>query len=455
MGATIAAVSTGQAPGGIGVIRVSGPEAFEICDKVFRSKFGGRLSEMAGYRAALGEVFAEDGRKLDDCVALVFRGPKSYTGEDVVELSCHGGLYITRQVLAEVISCGAVPAGPGEFTKRAFFNGKMDLTQAESVMEMIGARGRRSALAAQAAGSGMLSRRIEGICKRLEGLGAHLAAWADFPEEDVDVVDAEEVKASLCVCSDELSRLLDGFDRGRVFREGLRTVIAGRPNVGKSTLMNLLAGRERSIVTPYAGTTRDVVEEQVQLNGVPLLLADTAGLRETEDPVERIGVESAREYLKNAELVLAVFDWSEGMGDEDIRLIESVRGTPVIAVVNKCDLKQKIDMKLIEDNFGQFVKISAASGSGVEDLEAAFTKLIGAENFGMDEAELFTERQRSAAMEAKAAVEQGLDAVERGLTLDAVTVCVEDALNALFKLTGRRVSEEIVDRVFENFCVGK
>lgn len=455
MSTTIAAISTGQAPGGIGVIRVSGPEAFQICDKAFRSRFLKRLSQMEGYTAALGEILRDDGTKLDDCVALVFRGPKSYTGEDVVELSCHGGLYVTRQVLAEVIRCGAVPAGPGEFTRRAFLNGKMDLAQAESVMEMIGAQGQHALLAAQAAGTGALSRQIDVISKRLELLAAHLAAWADFPEEDVDAVDVVELRASLDFCNDELARLLDGFDRGKIFREGLRTVIAGRPNVGKSTLMNLLAGRDRSIVTPYAGTTRDIVEEQVSLSGVPLLLADTAGIRETNDPVERIGVESARRQLKSAELILAVFDWSLPLENDDLNLIELIRGMPVIAVVNKCDLDQKIDFAFIKDSFKYCVKMSAAQNEGFGELERLFEDMIGKESFDTGNAELFTDRQKAAALAAKAAIGHGIDTLESGLTLDAVTVCVEAALDALFELTGKKVSDEIVDQVFERFCVGK
>ena len=441
---TVAAISTGQAPG-----------AFTICDRVFRPKFSKRISEMPGYTAALGEVFGSDGDKLDDCVALVFRGPKSYTGEDVVELSCHGGLYITRQVLAEVLRNGAVPAGPGEFTRRAFLNGKLDLAQAESVMELIGAQGRRALHAAQAAESGALSRHIHGICGKLEKLLAHLAAWADFPEEDVDAVDAVEMRAALIECKEKFVELLEGFERGRVFREGLKTVLSGRPNVGKSTLMNLIAGHERSIVTPYAGTTRDVVEEQVCLAGVPLLLADTAGLRDTEDPVEKIGVEAARNRLKGAELVLAVFDWSEELSEDDLRLIELTRELPAIAVVNKCDLDRKIDLKYICENFKYYVKASAASGEGLGELERVFSELIGIEKFDTGSAGLFTERQRFSVLAAKDAVEQGIYALDSGSTLDAVTVCIEDALSKLYELTGRKVSDEIVDQVFERFCVGK
>lgn len=455
VGTTVAAISTGQAPGGIGVIRVSGPEAFQICDRIFHSKFSRHISEMAGYTAALGEIYKHDGMKLDDCVALVFRGPKSYTGEDVVELSCHGGLYVTRQVLDEVFRNGAVPAGPGEFTRRAFLNGKLDLAQAESVMEIVSAGGRHTMLAAQAAESGTLSRHIDGICEKLEKLAAHLAAWADFPEEDVEAVDEAEMRDSLCVCEGELENLLNGFEKGRLFREGLKTVLAGRPNVGKSTLMNLIAGHERSIVTPFAGTTRDIVEEQVSLAGVPLLLADTAGIRETDNPVEKIGVESARKRLKSAELIIAVFDWSERLCDEDMYLTELVRGYPTIAVVNKCDLEQHIDLKYIKANFKCYVTASASNNEGLDELEQAFTKLIGIENFDTGHGELFTDRQRVAALTAKDAVEQAIGALDMGLTLDAVTVCVEDALSSLYHLLGKNVSEEIVDQVFERFCVGK
>lgn len=455
MGTTIAAISTGQAPGGIGVIRVSGPEAFRVCDKIFRSKFSKRITEMSGYTAALGGIYQHGDVKIDDCVALVFRGPRSYTGEDVVELSCHGGLYVTRQVLAEVLRNGAVPAEPGEFTRRAFMNGKLDLAQAESVMEIISAGWRHAIMAALSAESGVLSRNIENICSKLEDLAAHLAAWADFPDEDVDVVDIDKTQECLLICSGELAKLLDGFERGKIFREGIKTVLVGRPNVGKSTFMNLIVGHERSIVTPYAGTTRDVVEEQVSLAGVPLLLADTAGLRETNDPIERIGVESTKKKLKSAELVIVVFDYSENLSEEDIKLIELVRGIPAIAVINKCDLKCELNIDYIKDNFKYCVTASAVKNEGLDELEHAFSELIGIENFDTGQAELFTERQRFAALAAKDALEQGIGVLDMGLTLDALTVCIEDALAALYRLTGRRVSDEIVDQVFERFCVGK
>ncbi len=452
---TIAAISTGQAPGGIGVVRISGSRALEVGDGVFRGRAGRKLAELAGYSAAYGMIVDRDEEKLDDCVALVFRGPKSYTGEDVVEFSCHGGLYITRLVLREILDRGAVLAGPGEFTRRAFLNGKMDLAQAESVMEVIGANGRQALRLAQAGGSGALSMKIESVCQHLEELAAHLAAWADFPEEDVEEVTGSQAQESLAGCQRALDELLAGFQRGELFRKGLRTVIAGRPNVGKSTLMNLLSGQERSIVTPYPGTTRDVVEDTVTLGGVPLLLADTAGLRQAEDPVERLGVEAAVNRVKAAQLVLAVFDWSRPLGEEDVRLAELLQDVPVLAIVNKCDLEKRIDLECIKEHFPHWVRLSASQGKGLEDLEAALSELLGVDGMDFGEAELFTERQRTSAQAAREAVCQALDALKSGMTLDAVTVCVEGALGALYELTGRQVSESIIDRVFQQFCVGK
>lgn len=455
MNRTIAAIATGQAPGGIGVIRISGPGAIPVAEKIFSSRSGKKLMEMAGYQAAMGELYDAAGEKLDDCIALVFRAPRSYTGEDVVELSCHGGLYLTRRVLEEVYSAGALPAERGEFTRQAFLNGKLDLAQAESVMELIGAQGRQAARLALAGNGGLLSKRIDTLIEKLMELASHLSAWADFPEEEVDEVSEVEVEQLLSQTEESFAQLLAGFDRGRMYREGLRTVIAGRPNVGKSTLMNLLAGRERSIVTPYPGTTRDVVEDSITLAGIPLLLADTAGLRETTNPVEEIGIIAARERVRSAQLVLAVFDWSQELEEEDRDLIRSLQGVPSIAVVNKIDLPGKLDMDVVRGNFSSYVALSAGQGMGAEELEKAVASLLGTADYDPGDGELFTQRQRLAAKRAQDAVKQGLEALNLGMTLDAVTVCVESALSALYELTGRKVSDEIIDQVFERFCVGK
>lgn len=452
---TIAAISTGSAPGGIGIVRISGEKAREIADRVFRSKYGRKIADLRGYTAVLGGAYTADSEKLDDVVALVFAAPKSYTGEDIVELSCHGGLYVTRKILREVLAAGASPAGPGEFTRRAFLNGKIDLTQAEAVMQIIGAGGEQAARAAEAGSSGTLSKKIVAIRDELSNFAAHLSAWADFPEEDVPVIDEEKLMRGLTNAEAELSALLDTFDQGKIFREGVQTVIAGRPNAGKSTLMNLLSGCQKSIVTEYAGTTRDIVEETVLLGGVPLRLADTAGLRDTDDPVESIGVEAARERLKTAQLILAVFDASQPLTDEDFAWIDELDSSRTIAVINKTDLNQVLDTEKITSVFENVAFLSAASGDGLQNLEQCVSSILQTNDFKPLDGALFTERQRDDVTKALNAVREAAQAIEFGLTMDAATVCVEDALTFLYSLTGERVSDEIVDRVFEQFCVGK
>ena len=451
---TIAAISTPQAAGGIGIVRISGPEARAIAGRVFTSARGKTLEQCRGYTALYGRVHDAEG-EIDEAIALNFVAPASFTGEDVVELSCHGGIYVMRRVLQAVFAAGAAPAGPGEFTRRAFLNGKIGLTEAESVMQIISAQGLEAGKAAMAGRDGALERRIIQIREGLTTIAAHLDAWADYPDEDIPEVDGSGLQESLEHAAQELDRLLSQFEAGRVLREGVETVIAGRPNVGKSTLMNLLSGCERSIVTEYAGTTRDVVEETVLLGGIPLHLADTAGIRATEDPVERIGVDRARERVQAAQLVLAVFDSSQALNEEDRLLIESVQDMPAVAVVNKSDLEKVIDLEYIKNHFKQIVYISALSGDGLEALEQAVASLLKTNELDPSSGILFTERQRDAARRARDCVQEALDAQRSGVTLDAVTVSVEGAVSALLELTGERATEAVVDQVFAQFCVGK
>ncbi len=455
-GRTIAAISTAQAPGGIGVIRISGPRALETADRVFFSAGGKKISGQKGYTVLYGEVRElSSGEKLDEALATCFRAPRSFTGEDVAELSCHGGLYILRRVLKEVYAAGASPAEPGEFTRRAFLNGKIGLTEAESVMELISAQGAGAARAAMAGHEGVLEKRIRSLRERLVGLAAHLDAWADYPEEDIEEVTGDALERSLAEASEEIGRLLSSFETGKILREGVDTVIAGRPNAGKSTLMNLLSGCERSIVTDVAGTTRDIVEETVLLGDIPLRLADTAGLRFTEDPVESIGVEKARQRLASAGLILAVFDSSCELNEEDRELINACRGVPSVAVINKSDLESKMDYSYIRESFRHSVVISALSGDGLAELSREVTDLLRTGALDPDEGILFTERQRDAARRAGEGVEEARQALRMGMTLDAVTVSLEGAVSALLELTGERASEAVVEQVFAHFCVGK
>ena len=454
MAEPIAAIATAQAPGAIGVVRISGDGAAAIADRIFVPVSGGTLAQSAGYRAHFGRLRDAHG-VFDDGIATVFCAPRSYTGEDVVELSCHGGVYLTRRVLRAAVEAGARLAQPGEFTRRAFLNGKLSLTSAEAVMQRIGAQGEQAARAAQAAADGALQKRINAVRGGLVDAAAHLTAWADFPDEEVPEVTAAELEARLDDADASLGALLRQFEAGRVLRDGVETVILGRPNVGKSTLMNLLSGCERSIVTAAPGTTRDVVEESVKLGEIVLRLADTAGLRDTADPVERIGVARARQKLETAGLVLAVFDGARPLDDEDRALLAAIRNRPAVAIINKGDLPAVVSEAEIAHAAPRMVRLSAATGRGLDDLTAAVADALGTAQLRPDEGMLFTERQREAALRAQDAVHEAQEALRAGMTFDAVTVSIEAAIGALAELTGESVSAAVVDAVFSQFCVGK
>lgn len=451
---TIAAISTAQGEGGIGVIRISGDDAQKIADRVFKNINGKKLCDMKGYTAAFGNVF-HNGEKLDEAVALVFREPNSYTGENVVELSCHGGIYITKQVLRAVIEAGAVPAQAGEFTKRAFLNGKTDLTEAESVMDIISAKSRSAARAAMCVKEGALRKRVNSVKDDLLALTAHLSAWADYPEEDIAEVDDEMILSVCEKAENELESMLSTYDSGQAVKQGIDTVIAGRPNVGKSTLMNLLSGYEKSIVTDIPGTTRDIVEDTVVAGNVILRLSDTAGLRNTDDKVEKIGVDRAKKRLEQCGLLLAVFDYSRELTQDDLNLLEASVNVPSIAVVNKKELIAKLDVNKIKSKISNIIYISAITGDGRDELISKIEEIAGTQNLNPSEGILANERQRSNVSNALNSVIEAKNALNMGLTYDAVTVSLEDAISELLEMTGEKTSEEVIDRVFHNFCVGK
>ncbi len=451
---TVAAISTAQGEGGIGVIRISGDDALEIADKIFKNVNGRKVTDMKGYTAAFGKI-CNNGEEIDEAVALVFRAPNSYTGEDVVELSCHGGIFITKQVLRAALSAGAVPAQAGEFTKRAFLNGKIDLTEAEAVIDIISAKSTSAARAALFAKDGVLRKKINSVKDDLLSLAAHLSAWADYPEEDIAEVTDDMIFDTCNKAITALEKLLSSYDSGQAVKQGIDTVIAGKPNVGKSTLMNLLSGCEKSIVTDIPGTTRDIVEDTVVVGDVILRLSDTAGLRETDDTVEKIGVDRARKRLEECGLLLAVFDNSRELDSEDIELLKSAKNVPAVAIINKTDLKQKLDINYISNIISNIVYVSAKSGEGHEELVKAVEKIAGTENLNPSEGILSNERQRLAVSNALSSIKEAKDALSLGMTFDAVTVSLEDAISQLLELTGEKASDEIIDRVFHNFCVGK
>lgn len=450
----IAAISTPLGTGGVGIIRISGKNATEIADRIFVSVNGKKLSSSKGYRAYFGRIF--DGETaVDEVVCLVFRAPHSYTGEDVVEINCHGGVVLLKKILRLVLQNGAQAAAPGEFTKRAFLNGKLDLSEAESVMTLISAQGEQGANAAFNQLEGSLSRKIEKINSSLLSLAAHIAAWVDYPDDEIAELGNNELYSTIYNAYLELCALLSNFDSGMAVTNGVEAAIVGKPNVGKSTLMNLLTGYDRSIVTEIEGTTRDVVEETVNLNGCILRISDTAGMRETGDIVEKLGVERSRKKLERAAIVFAVFDLSKPLSDEDKELIDECKDKNVIPIVNKTDLEPRLDVDYIKNKLGSSLFISAKSGDGYNELCDRVAELMGTKNFDTTSAMLVNERQRICCQKASDALKDALEALNLGLTPDAIGVCIDDAIAALLELTGQKASEAVVDEVFKQFCVGK
>ena len=454
MAKTIAAVATARGTAGLSVIRISGEGALQTAAKVFHPADGSDLTALAGYRAKFGHIVL-GGEAADDAVALVFRAPKSYTGEDVCELSLHGGLYLTDRVLQAVFDAGAAPAGPGEFTKRAYLNGKMDLAQAESVAGVISAASEEQARLSYGVLEGRLSKKIREVCESLTACSALMGAWVDYPDEEIPELERDNLTKTLRTAKETLGELLDHYDSAKVIAEGADTVICGRPNAGKSTLMNLLAGEEKSIVTDIRGTTRDIVEVSVRFAGTVLRLYDTAGIRESDDKVEAIGIERALQKIRQAQLILAVFDSSDALDENDLHLIDTLEGRGAIAVINKTDLPEKLDESALSGRFASVVRLSAKSGSGLSDLESAVRRALHTETFDATGENLINERQKRDCAAARDAGAQALDDAEGGMTYDAVGVMIDDAIDHLLRLTGQKATEEVVNNIFSQFCVGK
>lgn len=453
----ICAVSTPLAEGGISVIRISGENAISIGAKVFKPLSCKSVENMAGYTCAYGKIVDKNGREVDDGVLTVFRAPKSYTGENVCEISCHGGIYVTKKVLRLCIEQGAELAQRGEFTKRAFLNGKLSLTQAEGVMETISAQGEYTLNSANLTKEGRLFRLISDMSRKFVTILGELAAWVDYPEEDLPEISEDNLRESLKNALAGLDKIIADHDSGMILKNGVDTVIAGKPNVGKSTLMNMLLGYDRSIVTNVAGTTRDVIEESAKLGELILKLSDTAGIHETDDEVEKIGVDIAKKKLKNAMLIIEVFDISRELDEEDLELLEYVKrlGKKVIIVLNKSDLENVVERSQLEKYSDYVIEISAKLDEGKEELQKATEKLLGIGGYDADSTIFANERQISCAERARKYLAMALESLDMGETLDAVTVMIDNGANALLELTGEKATEAVVDEVFSKFCVGK
>ena len=456
MNDTIAAVATGASAGAIGILRLSGPDALPAAAAVFRSASGRPLTSCPDRTLVYGTLLDSGGRSIDQVLATLSRAPHSYTGEDTAEIHCHGSPTVLALGLEALFAQGARQAGPGEFTRRAFLNGRLDLIQAEAVADLIDAES--PAAVYQAAGqlAGALGRRVKGIYGGLVDVMAHFHAVLDYPDEDIDPFRASTIADALDTARQGLTDLLSTYQRGRYLAGGAPCVLVGRPNAGKSSLLNALVGYDRAIVTPVPGTTRDTVDARCRLGGIDLRLTDTAGLRETEDPVEQAGVARSRAALANAALVLLVLDGSVPLSGADFEVMEqAARAERVICLVNKSDLPQVVSPEPLNARFSHVLPVSAATGAGLEALERAVSELLP--SGGPDQAgELLTNaRQAQAAGRALEAVERAAAALEAGITPDALLTDVEEALNALGELTGAVVREDVTARIFARFCVGK
>ncbi len=449
----IAALATPHAAGGIAVVRISGDNAIDIAAHCFRGVKDPK--SMTGYTATYGEICDITGKTIDDGILTVFRTPHSYTGEDSVEISCHGGITVTERLLDALYAQGASPAEAGEFTKRAYLAGKMTLTEAEAVLDIIGATNERELAFAHASQKGALFHRITKIRDKLLHLLGDLAAWADYPEDDIPAVTSSSLSIILSELIDDCTSLLVTYDYGRILHSGISAAIVGRPNVGKSTLFNALAREERSIVTPVPGTTRDIVEEEIRLGSVTLRLSDTAGLRETEDSVEKIGVTRARNQLEKADLILAVFDATMPPSPEEIQEYTTIQNKPIIVIINKIDLNPDIDITAYLTITSHVVPLSAQTGEGIAKLEETIASLFSHAELTPEMGILTNARQKQCLESALSALKSAEIALNNGEQFDAITVELNEASDALLSLTGERTTTAVVDDVFSRFCVGK
>lgn len=457
---TIAAISTPMGEGAIAIVRLSGDEAIPIADKLFRGIGGKRLSEVASHTIHYGHLIdAKSGEVVEEVMVSVMKGPKTFTKEDVVEINCHGGIVSVNRVLQHVLKNGARLAEPGEFTKRAFLNGRIDLSQAEAVMDLIRAKTDRAMNVALGQMEGRLSKLIRRLRQEILEILAHVEVNIDYPEYD----DVEEMTHTMLLpkaqfVREEIKKLLQTSQQGKILREGLSTVIVGRPNVGKSSLLNSLVQENKAIVTDIPGTTRDVIEEYVNVRGVPLRLLDTAGIRETEDIVERIGVERSRQVLKEADLILLVLNYSDKLTKEDENLFEAVEGMDVIVIVNKTDLPQQIDLERVKElsRDKKLVTTSLLEDRGVDELEEAIASLFFAGSLEAGDMTYVSNSRHIALLnQSLNTIEEAIEGVEMGTPIDIVQIDLTRTWELLGEIIGDSVHESLIDQLFSQFCLGK
>jgi tRNA modification GTPase len=457
---TIAAISTPMGEGAIAIVRLSGDDSIKIADRIFRSISGKRLTEVATHTIHYGHLLdPKTGAVIEEVMVSVMKGPKTFTKEDVVEINCHGGIVSVNRVLQHVLSFGARLAEPGEFTKRAFLNGRIDLSQAEAVMDLIRAKTDRAMNVALGQMEGRLSKLIRGLRQEILEILAHVEVNIDYPEyDDVEEMTHKMLTEKALYVREEIKKLLQTSQQGKILREGLSTAIVGRPNVGKSSLLNSLVHENKAIVTDIPGTTRDVIEEYVNVRGVPLRLLDTAGIRETEDIVERIGVERSRQVLNEADLILLVLNYADHLTQEDEKLFEVVKGMDVIVIVNKTDLKQQINLEQVKRLAAnhKLVTTSLLEDRGLEELEEAIASLFFSGTIETGDLTYVSNTRHIALLgQSLHTIEEALDNVENGIPIDIVQIDLTRAWELLGEIIGESVHESLIDQLFSQFCLGK
>ncbi|WP_300451702.1 tRNA uridine-5-carboxymethylaminomethyl(34) synthesis GTPase MnmE [Fusobacterium sp.] len=452
---TIAAISTPRGEGGIGIVRISGNNALDILEKIFKPKSGKAIKGLRNYSINYGHIF--DGKTLvDEVLVSIMKAPNTYTREDIVEINCHGGFVITEKVLEVVLKNGARIAEIGEFTRRAFLNGRIDLTQAEAVIDLIHGKTEKSVSLSLNQLRGDLKEQIEHLKKLVLDVAAHINVVLDYPEEGIDDPLPEHLVENLQEVLDTTDRLIRSYDKGKMIKEGIKTAIVGKPNVGKSSILNSVLKEERAIVTHVAGTTRDVIEEVVNLKGIPLVLVDTAGIRKTDDLVENIGVEKSKKLIESADLILFVVDGSRPLDEEDMKIHEAIKAEKVIGILNKIDIKEDIDLSPLT-KISKWLEISAIKNQGIDEMEEEIYRHIIDENIedSSQKITITNVRHKSALEKTKQSIENIFEIIESGLPMDLMAVDIKGALDSLSEVTGEISSEDLLDHIFSNFCVGK
>ena len=452
---TIVAISTSPGIGGIGIIRMSGKESFSILNKIFRPK---NNSEIKGYSMKYGNIIDNENNKIiDEVLVSYFISPKSYTTEDMCEINSHGGIIVMKQILDLCLKNGAELAEAGEFTKRAFLNGRIDLIKAEAIIDIINAKTEKEKEASVCQLNGFLSKEIMNIEKQLLSFTADIEANIDYPEYDIEQVSKDKAISILNNVKQKLLKLKNSFNNGKILKEGINTAIIGRPNVGKSSLLNVLLKEERAIVTEYEGTTRDTIEEYININGIPLKIIDTAGIRHTENEVEKIGIEKSIEIAKTADLIIAIFDASQILKEDDMRIIEIIKDKNVIIVLNKMDLVVNNEtIKTIESLKKAVIKISALEKQGIDAIYEEILRLYDLSKINIEGENIVTNsRHQNLINQSLNSLEKALNTINQGLPLDIISIDVKDILINLGKITGKNVSDDVINEIFSKFCLGK